>query len=74
MIGIFENIPVSTKKSSVTTAIYDNNGFTRRKAGDKRTYAGRVHIDPNSLVSWRTGCSDSHPEEAGGITSGLLTA
>ena len=73
-IGIFKNIPVSTKKSGVTTTICHNNGFPRRKVGDKRTYSGRVHIYTNGSVRRRTGCGNSHAKEAGGIMSGLVTA
>ena len=73
VIGIFKNIPVGTKESGVTPAIHHNNGFMGRKAGDKGTYMGRVHIDTNSVVCWGTGCCDSHAEETGGIMSGLVT-
>ena len=42
--------------------------------GGKGTYAGRVHMNTNSAVSWRTECCDCHAEEMGGIMSGLVTA
>ena len=74
VIGIFKNIPVSsTKESGITTTICHNNGFMRRKVGDKGAYSGRVHIDTNSSVSWGTGCCDSHAKEVGSIMSGLVS-
>ena len=73
-IGVFENIPVSAKKSSVTSTICHNDGFMRGKTGGKRTYMGRVHIDVNSAVCWGTGCHDGHAKKMGSITSGLVTS
>ena len=74
LIGILKDIPVTTKKSCVTTAICHNNRFVGREVGDKRTYFGRVHIDTNSLVEWRVESGDSHAKESCSIMGGLVTA
>ena len=71
--GILKYIPVSTKKSSVTTTICHNNGFSGREVGDEGMYFGRVHIDTDSPVRWRVGSGDSHAKEVGSFMSGLVT-
>ena len=73
MIGILKDIPVSTKKSSVTTTICHNNRFVGREVGDERTYFGRVDIDTDSPVRWRVESCDSHAKKMGSFTSGLVT-